>query len=76
MPLQKILTSGAQMKSISSNMARGAGCGYLRNAKIPLCGTILPEKALDTLVRYDYAMAKWLINEKAMHSMPNPIGIL
>lgn len=71
-----VLTFGPQTRFTSSNMALGVECGYRRNAKIPLCGTIRPEKASDTLEQYDYVMENLCINEKATHSMPNPIGNL
>jgi hypothetical protein len=71
---QKILTFGPQMKSTFNNTVLGVECGYRQSAKIPLCGIIRPEKASVILERYDYVMASLYINEKSIHSMPNPIG--
>ena len=73
---QKMLTFGPQMKSTFSNTALVVVCGYRRSAKIQLCCTIQPEKVSDTLGQYDYVMENLCINEKAIHSMPNPIGNL
>jgi hypothetical protein len=70
---QQILTIGLLMKSTFSNMAPGVACGYRRSATIPLFGTIRPEKASDTLGQYDHVMGNVYINEKAIHSMLNPI---
>ena len=73
---QKMLTFGPQMKSTFSNTALVVVCGYRRSAKIPLCCTFQPEKASDTSGQYDYVMGNLSINEKAIHSMHNPIGNL